>query len=486
MPIPEFLIRRLYVEGSYQTQKEGFSFSLQNPFIDAHILSLTLVSGNKSIEPEKVIIHYPDISPFSAAGISSSKPLIFQVGIQIEVHISSSPPSDGKLVITVDTREIGKNSFTIQLIKKAGFSLRKAFQKSRKKIALRNKFHIDFDDKRWQDTLSIYKAWFDHSLDRPIVSFDPSAGLSLEFLENYPLTVDPEEILDSQQLLLEDVLFELDTYPKWWPNFGPGVAAAFLGAKVQPTQDTVWFKPLDIQTISTIDLQFDSKNPWWKRVVAFTQSAIQRWGSSIAIGHTDLGGNLDIIASLRGTEPLLIDMVENPNEVDRLVQDVHQLWKTYYERLLDLIRPLGKGTNCWAACLFPGTGYYLQSDISYMISSKMFERFVLPDLEMACKYLEFPFYHLDGIGQIKHLDMLLSIPNLRGIQWVPGDGQPPAEKWLPLLKRILDAGKLVEVTVSSEGAIEITKSLGCKSLQFHIIENLDHETSENLMNQLKN
>jgi hypothetical protein len=152
---------------------------------------------------------------------------------------------------------------------------------------------------------------------------------------------------------------------------------------------------------------------------------------------------------------------------------------------LELIRPLGKGTNCWAACLFPGTGYYLQSDISYMISPKMFERFVLPDLDMSCKYLEFPFYHLDGIGQIKHLDMLLSIPNLRGIQWVPGDGQPPAEKWLPLLKKILDAGKLVEVTVSSEGALEITNSLGRKGLQFHIIENMDHETVQNFMNLLR-
>jgi hypothetical protein len=485
MPIPEFLIRRLYVEGSYQTEKDGFSFALQNPFIEAHILALSLLSGNKSIEPDKVIIQFPDSPPFSATVISSSKPLIFPIGVQIVVQVLSSAPADGKLVITVETREIGKNSFSIQLRKVAGFSVKGLFRKAQKKSSLRNKLHVDFDDQKWRDTLNTYQAWFDHSLDRPIVSFDPSAGLSLEFLENYPFSVNPDEILDNQQLLLEDVSFELDTYPKWWPNFGPGVAAAFLGAEVQPADDTVWFKPLDIQTIDNINLQNDPNNLWWKRVVAFTESAIRRWGSSVAIGHTDLGGNLDIIASLRGTESLLIDMVENPNEVERLAQDVHHVWRMYYERLSDMIKPLGKGTNCWAACLFPGTGYYLQSDISYMISSKMFERFVLPDLEMACKYLEFPFYHLDGIGQIKHLDMLLSIPNLRGIQWVPGDGQPPAEKWLPLLKKILDAGKLVEVTVSSDGALEIARSLGRRGLQFHIIENLDHGTAENFMTMLR-
>ena len=117
MPIPEFLIRRLYVEESYQTQKEGFSFSLLNPFIEAHVLSIALVSGNKSIEPEKVFIQFPDSSPFSSAEVSSSKPLTFPIGIQINVQVFSSPPSDGKLVIIVDTREIGKNSFTYPIEK---------------------------------------------------------------------------------------------------------------------------------------------------------------------------------------------------------------------------------------------------------------------------------------------------------------------------------------------------------------------------------
>ena len=67
----------------------------------------------------------------------------------------------------------------------------------------------------------------------------------------------------------------------------------------------------------------------------------------------------------------------------------------------------------------------LQSDFSYMISPRMFERLILPDLTACCEALEYAFYHLDGKGEIKHLDMLLSIERLRGIQWIPGDGAPP-------------------------------------------------------------
>jgi hypothetical protein len=95
-----------------------------------------------------------------------------------------------------------------------------------------------------------------------------------------------------------------------------------------------------------------------------------------------------------------------------------------------------------------------------MISPAMFERFVLPDLVACCDHLDHGFYHLDGKGEIPHLDHLLAIERLRGIQWIPGDGQPPPQDWLPLLKRIRDGGKLCQVFVSPEGARTIVQNLG--------------------------
>jgi 5-methyltetrahydrofolate--homocysteine methyltransferase len=76
--------------------------------------------------------------------------------------------------------------------------------------------------------------------------------------------------------------------------------------------------------------------------------------------------------------------------------------------------------------------------------------------------LDHGFYHLDGKGEIPHLDLLLSIPRLRGIQWIPGDGQPPPQEWLPLLKRIRDGKKLCQVFVSPEGARTIVREVGGK------------------------
>jgi hypothetical protein len=119
-----------------------------------------------------------------------------------------------------------------------------------------------------------------------------------------------------------------------------------------------------------------------------------------------------------------------------------------------------------------------------MISPAMYERFALPGLARVSKTLEYPFYHLDGKNQIKHLDLLFSIPELKGIQWVPGEGQQPAEHWLPLLERIRKAGRNVQVLVSAEGARTIVRAMGGKGFAFEITDLLSPEEASALVKEL--
>ena len=126
----------------------------------------------------------------------------------------------------------------------------------------------------------------------------------------------------------------------------------------------------------------------------------------------------------------------------------------------------------------------LQCDFSAMISPKMFERFVLPDITTCSEQLDFAFYHLDGKGQLPHLDLLLSIKDLHGIQWIPGDGQPPPEEWLPELKRIREAGKLCQLFVSTSGAQKIIDELGGNGFAFYINENLTPEEAQAFLDEI--
>jgi len=156
--------------------------------------------------------------------------------------------------------------------------------------------------------------------------------------------------------------------------------------------------------------------------------------------------------------------------VARVCGEITRLFIRYYDELHALIRPGGRGTTPWAPIWSPDRCYMLQSDFSYMISPEMFERFVVPDLTACCARLDHGFYHLDGRGELPHLDLLLGISRLRGIQWIPGAGQPPPEAWLPVLKRIRDGGKLCQLTLSTQGARTIVKQLGGRGFMFQLVD----------------
>ena len=126
----------------------------------------------------------------------------------------------------------------------------------------------------------------------------------------------------------------------------------------------------------------------------------------------------------------------------------------------------------------------LQCDFSYMISPRMFKKFVLPDIAACCDDLEYGFYHLDGKGEIPHLKHLLSLDRLRGIQWVPGDGAPPHEEWLDLMKQIIDAGKLCQIYVTAKGALEITREIGGKGFAFYILDQMSKSEAEAYLKEI--
>jgi len=348
---------------------------------------------------------------------------------------------------------------------------------------------LHFTEQDWERIERDWTAWWAGDLERPLVmieSQEPSQGIVLPDVSpwedilpaSFPLDTSVDQVLDHYQVCLESRRFHGDAWPRWWPNFGPGIVAAFLGAWVHCVPGTVWFEPAAQESVEDLNPTYDADNVWWRRIQALTRAAVGRWGDQVSVGHTDLGGNLDILASLRTTQQLLFDLYDAPDEVARLADEITRLWLRYYDELYAIIEAAGRGITPWAAIWSPGRCYMLQSDFAYMISPQMFERFVLPDIATCCEVLDHAFYHLDGKGQIRHLDMLLSVERLRGIQWVPGSGQPPPEEWLPLLKRIRDAGKLCQLYVTPQGARTIVRELGGCGFALYIMQPMPHGEAE--------
>ena len=168
----------------------------------------------------------------------------------------------------------------------------------------------------------------------------------------------------------------------------------------------------------------------------------------------DLGGVMDVVASLRGTENLLMDLYDDPDEVKRLIKDVEVAWYDAYNDFSSVLAPQKAHTD-WSGLLSNTPSYITQCDFCYMLGNPMFREFVLETLIKDTKILDHVIYHLDGIGQLNHLDDILSIPDLNAVQWVYGDGKPTGVNWLDVYAKIEKAGKGIMLVDGPQGMLDM-------------------------------
>lgn len=178
------------------------------------------------------------------------------------------------------------------------------------------------------------------------------------------------------------------------------------------------------------------------------------------MGMCDLTPNLDTLSIFRPSEKLLTDLCDHPAVVDRLVVRLADIFWRHFDAIHDAMRPYNPGYTCWIPLYSRQPYYAMQCDLCYMISPEMFDRFVRPDLVEATRRIPRVIYHLDGPGQLAHLDSLLAIEGLAGVQWVPGAGKGPERAWLDVYRRIHAAGKLIVIHGGFDDLDAIAQALG--------------------------
>jgi len=328
---------------------------------------------------------------------------------------------------------------------------------------------IRFDADRWARVAEISRRWWAGDLDRPLIQVrlhDADAGRPepaippLGFMSHCDFSVSAADIVDRLDYDLCRQRYLGDAFPQIWPNFGPGIIAAFMGARVSNKSGTTWFHPAEELEIADVRLDLDEGNPWFVRVRDVMRAAAERWEGLVQVGMTDLGGNLDILSSFRPGENLLLDLYDHPEEVKRLTWRAHEAWWRTFDDLDAAVRPPNPGYTAWAPIFSVEPSYMLQCDFCYMIGPRMFDEFVRPELAASCRRLGNPFYHLDGPGQLPHLDSLLSIEELKGVQWVPGSGVPFVTHWPEVYRKIRKAGKLIQLFGGQEELDTVAGQIG--------------------------
>ncbi|MCL2834181.1 MAG: hypothetical protein FWD78_13505 [Treponema sp.] len=311
---------------------------------------------------------------------------------------------------------------------------------------------IRFSEKQWDNVILNYSKWWKGELGRPILPLiingaDPGRpqpkAPSTHFTNCADFSIPVDAVIDRMDYDLSSREYYGDAFPYVGMHyFGPGVAASFLGATLEPAENTVWFHYDKKTPINELHLEYRENNKWLNRIKEIYSAGIKKWGGNVCMAMTDLGGGMDILASFLGTEGLLMEIIDHPEDVKRLCNEITGLWLRFYREICDILKGQ-KVFSDWSAQLNTEPTYMLQCDFSYMIGIDHWKQFVHDDLAVVSSGVDKAFYHLDGIGEIKHLDDLLSINSIKGIQWIPGAGEPETRDWSELYAKISAAGKKI-------------------------------------------
>lgn len=250
--------------------------------------------------------------------------------------------------------------------------------------------------------------------------------------------------------------FLAEAIPNAPPEMAPGALALFLGCHGTEYQDTVWCEPC-ITVPEETEFEIRPDNFYWDFCCRLARELKRLGEGKWLVEIPDLVEGLDILASMRGSQELLMDFYERPEWIHACMRQITDRFFQAYDVLYDIARDETGGSLFWQWA--PGRMAKMQCDFSAMIGPDMFGEFMVPVLKEITERVQYSLYHWDGPGALCHLDHLLSLPRLGIIQWVPGAGDEPSpsKKWWPYYHKIFDAGKKLYIGI--DGGVETLRDL---------------------------
>ncbi len=247
--------------------------------------------------------------------------------------------------------------------------------------------------------------------------------------------------LQAFEQLIASIYYGGEALPKYEVTVGPDLYAAFLGAKIEAGAETTWSHPI-VRDWSEFAVRIDqSPGSYFDQVKAFMTRAAAFGAGKFLVNMLDLHSNLDALSALRGPQDLCLDLMDCPEEVHRVLNEVRRTYPTIFEMAYQAGDMAARGSIGWAPTYCEGRFAVVQCDFSCLISPAQAREFVIPAVAEEAAYLDHCVYHYDGPGALGHLDDILAIPDIDCLQWVPGDGQPRSLEWMDLLHKIQRAGK---------------------------------------------
>jgi len=284
-------------------------------------------------------------------------------------------------------------------------------------------------------------------------------------LEDY--FTNPKQVIPRLENAIKATYWGGEAFPVMFPVSAGMVAilASYLGSPLKFLDtNTTWSAPIIDNWDNRQEFCFNPENKWWKKTKILLQEAASRAPGRYFVGIPDLNGPSEILSRLRGPSNLCLDIIENRDEIKKVVDEITHAWLRYWEACHGIIHQYIGGYINWMSIFSEAPFTDLQSTFSCLISPKDFNELILPSIEQQTEWINRTIYLLSGPDALRHLDSLLSLRKLSGIEWSPGAGSPPMSEWIPLLKKIQKAGKLQQIRCEKGEVVKILRELSPKGI----------------------
>jgi hypothetical protein len=294
-------------------------------------------------------------------------------------------------------------------------------------------------------------AWYENELiDRPPVRFvahNAFLDAAKEDISQLPPTekkawwFDVETQVELFIKSIEGRKFHAETFPVFFPNLGPDVYAAFYGAELEFGEVTSWSIPLVRKWDDVEELKLDMDNEYFRKLEELTIFALEQSSGKYLVGYTDLHPGLDCMAAWRDPQQLCIDLIDNPDKVKELAAVAIADFEIIYDHFDNMLKAHNQLSVSWMGIPSFERMHIPSCDFSTLISPKFFRQFGLPILQREVQTMTHNIFHVDGKGIARHLEAILSVPQVHALQWVQGVGDDlPIMQWLPFLKEMQARG----------------------------------------------